>query len=395
MMIEILEKRCKNNLVGVKFSENPNHPLIYEKMLEDKRKYNLLGLKTVTNPCISYLFADNIERIIDLMFSARMGHIEAMIELYKSYRDGHYVPSNGYLLIRWFRIVTDSIEHNYYYEHNLGKITFNIGLIYFLGDGVPKNLGKAIWWFKRAADLKNAESMYILGEIYLHARNKPDGVWFIRDDEVFKNFHAAFYWFNRCFKVCSDEYSYEFLGELCGKLCGKLYLYGIGIENNKDAAFELFMESIHCLNYSQKMYKLGKKYIYGRKKDFDKGIYWLNRAADHLNDDAILELGKIYLYDIVSEVDIEKASWWFEKVTDLSKLKIDVINDLVYKYQYGKNVDKNSDMIIYWYEKLAEIGNVQAMYRLGKIYRYGQGIEKNLSEAVKWLDMAFNTLKNS
>ena len=142
------------------------------------------------------------------------------------------------------------------------------------------------------------------------------------------------------------------------------------------------------------MYKLGKKYIYGRKKDFDKGIYWLNRAADHLNDDAILELGKIYLYGIVSEVDIEKASWWFEKVTDLSKLKIDVIDDLVYKYQYGKNVEKNSDMIIYWYEKLAEIGNVQAMYRLGKIYRYGQGIEKNLSEAVKWLDMAFNTLKN-
>ena len=70
MMIEILERRRKNNLVGVKLSENPKHPLIYEKMLEDKRRYKLLGLKTVTNPYISYLFADNLERVTDLMFRA-------------------------------------------------------------------------------------------------------------------------------------------------------------------------------------------------------------------------------------------------------------------------------------------------------------------------------------
>ena len=86
------------------------------------------------------------------------------------------------------------------------------------------------------------------------------------------------------------------------------------------------------------MYKLGKKYIYSREKDFDKGIYWLKRAADHLNDDAILELRKIYLYGTITEVDVDMASWWFEKITDISKLKMEFIDDLTNKYRYGEDV---------------------------------------------------------
>lgn len=87
------------------------------------------------------------------------------------------------------------------------------------------------------------------------------------------------------------------------------------------------------------------------------------------------------------------ASWWFEKITDLSKLKIELIDDLTNKYRYGENVKQNIDVVIYWYKKLAEFGNVQAMYKLGEIYRYGRDIEKDLSEAIKWLDMAFHAIK--
>ena len=380
MTIEILEKRRKHSLSGIKISENPNHPLIYKKILEDKNRYNHFGCKLIRNPSASYLFTDNFEDVIDLMFSARIGNFKSMIELYNLYREGRYVPSDGYLAIQWFKIIEDCRIHEYYYEDEPGEINFSIGLIHFLGDGLPKNIGKAIWWFKRAADLGNAEAMYILGEIYLHAKDKPADVWFVRDDEIFKNIHAAFYWFNHCFDICS------------GDLRGKLYLYGIGIENDQNAAFELFTESIKCLSYSQKMYKLGKKYIYGKEKDFDKGVYWLKRAADHLNDDAILELGKIYLYGTVNEVDVYQASWWFEKITDINKLKIDLIDDLAYECLSGENVEKNIEVAIYWYKKLAEMDNIQAMYKLGEIYRYGQGVEKNLSEAIKWLDMAFSAM---
>lgn len=308
--------------------------------------------------------------IIDVMNSAGRGNYNSMKYLYQLYYDGWYIPYDGYQTISWFREIECC---------NIEEVSCSIGLIYFLGDGLPKNLGKAIWWLKRAADYGNAEAMYILGEIYLHAKNKHDDVWFVRDDEIFKDLNAAFYWFNRCFDVCQD------------KLRGKLYLYGIEIENNEDSAFELFTESVQCLNYSQKMYKLGMKYIYGTKKDFDKGIYWLKRAADHLNDDAILELGKIYLHGTIKEIDVNQAAWWFEKITDFSKLNSKLIDEMIYKYRYGENIEKNIDTAIYWYKKLADIGNIQAMHELSKIYRYGEGVEKNLSEAIKWLDMAFRT----
>lgn len=380
MTIEILEKRRKHNLFGIKISENTSHPLIYEKILEDNRRYNRFGFNPVRNPSGTYLFTDNLD-VVDLMFSARMENFKAIIELYNLYREGRYVPSDGYLAIHWFKIIEDCRIHKYYYEDEPGEINFSIGLIHFLGDGLPKNLGKAIWWFKRAADCGNAEARYILGEIYLHAKNKTYNTWFVRDDEIFKDLNAAFYWFNRCFNVCSE------------KLRGKLYLYGIGIENDENAAFELFKASVQCLSYSQKMYKLGKKYIYSREKDFDKGIYWLKRAADHLNDDAILELGKIYLYGTITEVNVDMASWWFEKITDISKLKMELIDDLTNKYRYGEDVKQNIDVVIYWYKKFAEIDNVQAMYKLGEIYRYGYGVEKNLSEAIKWLDMAFHAMQ--
>lgn len=378
MTIEILEKRREHNLFGVKISANLNHPLVREKILEDNRRYSHFGFNPIKNPSVSYLFTDNLD-VIDLIFSARIGNFKSMIKLYNLYIDGRYVPYDGYQAIHWFRHIENCKIRHFYYEDELSEIYCSIGLIYFLGDGLPKNLGKAIWWFKRAVEYGNAEAMYILGEIYLHAKNKPDDVWFVRDDEIFKDLNVAFYWFNRCFESCSD------------KLRGKLYLYGIGIENNEEAAFELFTESVQCLNYSQKMYKLGMKYIYGTKKDFDKGIYWLKRAADHLNDDAILELGKVYLHGTIEAVDVNQAAWWFEKITDFNRLNNKLIDELIYKYRYGENVDKNIDTVIYWYKKLANIGNVQALHELSKIYRYGEGVEKNLSEAIKWLDMAFRT----
>ena len=342
------------------------------EILEKRRKNNIYCFE----PWIGEIKVD----IVDVMNSAERGNYKSMMYLYQLYCEGWYIPCDGYQAIFWFRQIAD-LKSKYYYQSELNDIYYCIGLIHFLGDGVEKNLGKAIWWFRKAADLENSEAMYMLGQIYIHAKNKSEKIWFVRDDEIFRNFRAAFYWFNRCFKRCSDE------------MRGKLYLYGIGVEKDEEKSFELFVESVQSLNYSDKMYELGTKYIYGEEKNFEKGIYWLERAADHLNDYAVLELSKIYFEGTVGKVDIKMASWWLLKITDLDKLSIKLTTKIAEKYFYGKDVKKNVDIAIYWYKKLAENGNVESMYKLGEIYRYGQGVEKNLSEAVKWLDMAYHKMK--
>ena len=345
MTIEILEKRRRNNIES------------FELYLWDK--------------CVD---------VLDVMNSAGRGYYKSMIYLHHLYHEGWYIPLNGYEAITWFLEIKNcnlNVEYTYY---DISDVYCDIGFIYFLGDGVEKNFGKAVWWFKRAADFGNCEAMYMLGQIYIHSKNKPKEIWFVRDDEIFKNFRAAFYWFNRCFEDCDRN------------LRGKLYLYGIGVEKNEEKSFELFVESVQSLNYSDKMYELGKKYIYGKEKNFEKGIYWLKRATDHLNDEAAILLSKIYFEGEITEFDLNESAFWLSKITNADNFDVELAYKIADKYFLGKDVKKNVEIAIYWYKKLAEAGNIEAIYKLGEIYRYGQGVEKNLSEAVKWLDMAYQKM---
>lgn len=342
------------------------------EILEKRRRNNIESFEL-------YLWDKGVD-ILDAMNSAGRGYYKSMIYLYHLYHEGWYIPYDGYQAIIWFLEIKNCKLDTEYAYYDVADVYCDIGLIYFLGDGIEKDFGKAIWWFKRAADLGNCEAMYLLGQIYIHAKDKSEEIWFVRDDEIFKNFHAAFYWFNRCFEDCDRN------------LRGKLYLYGIGVERNEEKSFELFLESVQSLNYSDKMYELGKKYIYGKEKNFEKGIYWLKRATDHLNDDAVLELSKIYFDGEITELNLNESAFWLRKIMNMDKLDVELACKIANEYFFGDKSEKNVYRAIYWYKKLAEAGNVEAMYKLAGIYRYGQGVEKNLSEAVKWLDMAYQKM---
>lgn len=47
------------------------------------------------------------------------------------------------------------------------KALHELGLIYFKGDGIAKNINQAFNYFQKASDLGNLESTYTLGRIYL------------------------------------------------------------------------------------------------------------------------------------------------------------------------------------------------------------------------------------
>ena len=59
---------------------------------------------------------------------------------------------------------------------------------------------------------------------------------------------------------------------------------------------------------------------------------------------------------------------------------------------------KDKQKAIYWYRKVAEqdkcIMQSYAQYELGCIYEQGWGVEKNLTEAVKWYQKANNVDAN-
>ncbi len=53
-------------------------------------------------------------------------------------------------------------------------------------------------------------------------------------------------------------------------------------------------------------------------------------------------------------------------------------------YENGEGVEKNMSEAVKWYRKAAEQGHKDAQCNLGVCYENGEGVEKDMTEAVKW-----------
>jgi TPR repeat protein len=60
---------------------------------------------------------------------------------------------------------------------------YNLGLMYYRGEGVPQNYASALIWFRKAADQEHAAAQYSLGHMYFEGRGIPQNsaaaaIWF-------------------------------------------------------------------------------------------------------------------------------------------------------------------------------------------------------------------------
>ncbi|MCF6218950.1 MAG: sel1 repeat family protein [Gammaproteobacteria bacterium] len=88
-------------------------------------------------------------------------------------------------------------------------------------------------------------------------------------------------------------------------------------------------------------------------------------------------LGFIYWSD-----EPEKSLEWFEASAENGCLE--GVNYLAQTYLDGKVVHKNEPQAFYWYLRLAETGDHNAMKMVSHMYEIGQGVEKNLEQSREW-----------
>ena len=151
----------------------------------------------------------------------------------------------------WAKTCMDKNGENYNPEFSVklfteaanGGITvakYKLGKLFLSGDGVEKDIAKAVEWLKQSAAGENEFAEYALGRLYL------------KGAEVEKN------------DVVAEEY--------------------------------LLKAAKHGNKYAE--YVLGKEYLRGENfpKDVQKAIDYLKRAAEKGCDFAEYELGKIYLF---------------------------------------------------------------------------------------------------
>ena len=198
----------------------------------------------------------------------------------------------------WAKACTDKNGEEYnpefavklFTEAASGGITvakYKLSKMFLNGDGVGKDIPKAVEWLKQAALEENEFAEYALSRLYL------------KGEEVEKDAIAA------------EEYLLKAANrgnKYAAYLLGKEYLSGENFGKDAMKAVE-YLELAAEKDFEPAEYILGKEYLRGENfpKDVQKAIDYLKRAAEKGFDFAEYELGKIYLFGNDAPKDTETA----------------------------------------------------------------------------------------
>ncbi len=219
-------------------------------------------------------------------------------------------------------------------ESNAGQgfAQYALGKKYRDGQGVERNIQKAVELFTLAAKQGNSFAAFALGKMYLS-----------NDASLPRDEATALNWIT---------YASERGNQFAQCYLGKLLLKGAdGIPQDTNAALRWLRASVDQGNvYAE--YALAMAYLKGKivPKDALKALELLRHASSQDHQFAQYQLGKMLLQ--------------------------------------GEETPKDVAAAVHWLTVSAMHGNQYAQYALGKLYLLGKDVEKDKSSAAKWFQMA-------
>lgn len=270
----------------------------------------------------------------------------------------------------------------------------NLGVCYFYGEGVEKNLSEASKWYKKAAEQGNAKAQFNLGLGYFKGEGVPLDYgeamhWFgeaAEQGDADAQLHYA--WCledmqapqNDVFVACKRAAEMGNADAQCH--LGFWYSEGKhGLEKNVAESSRWFMEAANRGN-DVAQFQMGLRYETGAgvKKNAKEAAKWYMRAASKNNVVALYKLGCCYYYGDGVTIDNHSAWWCFKKAAELGDSWACFM--LGKCYFYGHGVEVNEAEAVKCYQKAATEHFAPAIYELGKCYFDGAGTEKNTTKAL-------------
>ena len=155
---------------------------------------------------------------------------------------------------------------------------------------------------------------------------------------------------------------------------GYMHYFGYGVPKDKKKAYRYFE-------------------ISGDKTDCDKVIECFERIANHSDDaTALYNLGYFYAEGKGMYQDYQKALYYYQKAADLGSSN--ACNNLGVMYNSGKGVERNYSLAVKYYQKSADLGNAVACNNVGRCYEYGDGglfgAKSDKYKALKYYKKAYN-----
>ena len=289
----------------------------------------------------------------------------------------------------------------------------------FGGKDQPQDFAQAFTLFQREAQKGNALAMHDLGRMLADGLGREIDmqsahVWYSRALATFraverqKENRYAEYRIGKLYAAglgCEQDYGeaaqwFRLSADKGYKyaqysLAG-LFRRGQGVEQDDARALELYTASAQQ-DFPYATYELGKMYRdgIGCEKDAEASEQWYRQAfagflelEQQSHDDKLqYRIGWMLLNSVGTGKDEAAAKEWFERASKLGnphaqyQLARMILNNL-------SSTPEQTAQALEWLTKAAEAGQDCAQYMLGKIYRDGQGTEKDIQKAVELFTVA-------
>jgi TPR repeat protein len=294
----------------------------------------------------------------------------------------------------------------------------NVGKLYYLGRGTPKDCAKAYLYLKKAADLNNLHAIYDMGLLYGEGCGVPQDyaqavIWFQKASDrghlTAREALAAAYADGR--GVAKDERRalelYQSLGENGSpEALHRLAMineHGIGVEKNPTLAFQ---QQLQAVRQGSIKALVGLAYYYrdgrGTAPDIQAALDCLKKAALAGDAEAKYAIGNIYDRGKWVKRDPAMAAKWYAdsiredsaalksrpSVPGAEKIFVDGFGALGRLYYRGDGVPKDIPKAIELIRKGAEGGSVGAMAVLGGFYENGTDLPRDINLALQWYGRA-------
>jgi TPR repeat protein len=283
---------------------------------------------------VSFAFVSSPEQVDKLRFRktqllAEKGDAAALVDLGFAYFSGTNVPKDLTKAMDYFKQAAEK-----------GQMTgiVNIGIMHYYGHGVRRDEKTGLKWYKKAADLKSPAGMYRVGLAYLDAK------------AVKKNVNTAIDWYKQ---AADSNYAPAIIA------LGSMYKNGDDVAYDAATAMYYYKKAV-ALGDNDAIWQIGDLYEFKLNK-MDSAIHWYQQAIDKNYAWGMSSLGRIHYLN----KEYQKALQLFNKGAELKNSSCMYFKGLIYENGYG--VAKDMISAKSWYRAAANLGHSASAARLKEI----------------------------